>query len=60
MKENFKHLREKNEEELYKCLNSMTGVYRKSIPDIIKRRENIHKFLVTSPISIRGASIGNY
>ena len=59
MSKKFKYQEEENEKELHRCLNSMTGVYRKSIPDIIKRHENIHKFLVTSPLSIRGASIGN-
>lgn len=54
----FKGKEEENEKELQECLKSMTHVYRKCIPDIIKRHESIHKYLVSSPLSIRGASIG--
>ena len=36
----------------------MTGVFRKNFTDVIKRHEKVQQHLVSSHVSIRGASLG--
>ena len=47
-----------HEESLRLGLLKMTGAYSKNFTDIIKRHEQVQKHLVSSHISIRGASLG--
>jgi predicted DNA-binding protein YlxM (UPF0122 family) len=47
-----------HEEKLSLGLQKMTGAYSKNFTDVMKRHELVQKHLVSSHISIRGASLG--
>ena len=48
----------KNLKRLQESLGKMTGAYKSCIPDLMKRHESIAKYVVDSPLSIRGAALG--